>query len=70
MNPETGKVLIVDDNAAAMKEKFDALNDVDKTVPLREWVKFEIGEEINVKGIKLKVHDVSDQRLVLKFKGE
>jgi hypothetical protein len=31
------------------------------------WVAFNIGELVEVKGILFKVHEVSDQRLVLKF---
>jgi hypothetical protein len=33
----------------------------------REWTDFTIGEVIEIKGSPLRVHDVSEQRLVLKF---
>lgn len=34
---------------------------------VREYTNFTVGEVLEVKGAKLKVHDVTDQRLVLKF---
>lgn len=52
MNPSTGEVINLSDGTV--------------TKP-HNWTQFDIGEEINVKGIVFKVHDVSDQRLVLKF---
>lgn len=34
----------------------------------REWTRFEQGEIIHVKGIAMRVHEIGESRLVLKFK--
>jgi len=55
MNSETGKVIVVDEHELPPMER-------------EKWVQFDLGETLSVKGIDFVVHDVSDQRLVLKFK--
>ena len=55
MNIETGKVL--------SEEEVKLFTETER----KKWIAFEIGETIEVRGIKFRVHDVSDQRLVLKF---
>lgn len=52
-----------DNNNAELAKQVEAKGER----PLREWTQFQLGEEITVKGIVFRVHDVSDQRLVLKF---
>ncbi len=60
MNPGTGEVVQLDEQFRRRDpERFNKIE--------REWVQFNIGEVIEVRGIRFKVHDVSDQRLVLKF---
>jgi hypothetical protein len=34
----------------------------------RDWTRFEEGEVIQVKGIAMRVHEIGESRLVLKFK--
>lgn len=34
----------------------------------RNWTRFQEGELINVKGITMRVHEIGEARLVLKFK--
>lgn len=60
MNPATGEVVRLD-------EKFERENPERASQIKREWIQFNIGEHVDVKGITFAVHDVSDQRLVLKF---
>ena len=55
MNTSTGEVI--------SHEKFEEL----PTGKKRNWVQFSIGEQMRIKGILFKVHDVSNQRLVLNF---
>ena len=55
MNTHTGEVIVTTDA------------ELEKRPDRRDWVKFDIGETVTVKGINFRVHDVSDQRLVLKF---
>lgn len=34
----------------------------------RDWTRFEEGEVIQVKGVNMRVHEIGESRLVLKFK--
>lgn len=34
----------------------------------RDWTRFQEGETINVKGINMRVHEIGESRIVLKFK--
>jgi hypothetical protein len=61
MNPANGDVVKI------LSVDFDGLPEEQKAKIQRDWVRFNIGEVISVKGITFSVHDVSDQRLVLKF---
>jgi len=63
MNSENGAVL----NEQQLQERLGKLSPEARQVEQRKWTMFEIGEAISVKGIPFRVHDVSDQRLVLKF---
>jgi hypothetical protein len=69
MNSSTGQVLpmeqlIAEGEAGDPKASRELVVERIK----RDWTEFTIGEEITLKGIEFKVHDVGDQRLVLKFK--
>lgn len=64
MNSETGQVL----PEAELMEKFRKLSDEARRVEQPKWRMFEIGETIQIKGIAFTVHEVGDQRLILKFK--
>jgi hypothetical protein len=66
LNPDNGRVVAIIDSGEAMAKVAQEIEQRGER-PLREWVRFDIGEVIEVKGIRFKVHDVSDQRLVLKF---
>lgn len=55
MNSETGEV----------RDERDVPTDPQER---QKWIKFIIGETVEVKGIKFVVKDVAPQRLVLKFK--
>ena len=59
MNSNTGEV--VNFNELTDEKRAEIENS-------RDWVKFNLGEEIVVKGIKFFVKEVGQQRLVLQFK--
>lgn len=63
MNSETGKVL----DSARLHELFGKMTPEQRAVERPKWREFEMGEVIMVKGIRFRVHDIGDQRLVLKF---
>jgi len=44
-------------------------SDLPETVAgtLREYTKFTPGQQLEIEGVKFRVHDVTEQRLVLKF---
>ncbi len=54
MNTSTGEVIHLTEEEAVNLNK-------------REWTQFTIGEIVEVKGIKFSVHNVGNQKLVLKF---
>lgn len=60
MNPATGEVVRLD-------EKFEREHPERAAQIRRDWVQLTPGEIVEVKGIRFRVHDVGDQRLVLKF---
>jgi hypothetical protein len=61
MNPNTGEVVHVPEDEKEREELFRRRPEV------RSWTSFDIGETVIVKGIPLKVHEVGESRLVLKF---
>jgi hypothetical protein len=58
MNTHTGKVI--------SNERFQKLTEEQK----RDWKQFDKGEIVEIKGIRFRVHDLGQSRLVLKFAGK
>jgi hypothetical protein len=63
MNTETGRVL----TEAELKEHLAPFSGHERKTEKRKWRNFEIGERVNLKGMTFTVHEVGDQRIVLKF---
>jgi hypothetical protein len=63
MNSETGQVL----PESELREKLNAMDPAIRKAEQPKWRMFEIGEILEAKGIRFRVHEVGDQRLVLKF---
>lgn len=43
-------------------------NETGLTKEQRSWTKFQEGEEVQVKGVTMRIHEIGESRVVLKFK--
>ena len=64
MNSETGQVL----PESELHKLFEAMPVEVRAAEQPKWRMFEMGETIEIKGIQFAVHEIGEQRLVLKFK--
>ncbi len=66
MNNSTGEVV----SESELEARLAAMTEPQRVSEKHRWTRFAIDELIKVKGLTFRVHDVSDQRLVLKFQGD
>lgn len=65
MNPDTGRFEhIHPELAAKFADNFATLTPQEQK--MRDWTSFYEGEEVNLKGITFRVHEIGETRLVLK----
>jgi len=65
MNPDTGRFEHIHPELAAKFADQSAILTPQER-KMREWTQFQEGEEVTLKGITFRVHEIGETRLVLK----